>query len=155
ALLAVSLVGNGVFGVLRGVQRSDLEARAQFLAVPAGALCTCVGVLSGWGLWSLVAGSAMQLATQLIWQARASKRLLPWIKPRLTRINPFAIKAYLALSGLALLSQVSDVIDSQWDKVVLSRFVGPAAVTSFQVSTSLVLQAKIVALLPLTPVLAG
>jgi O-antigen/teichoic acid export membrane protein len=155
ALLAISLVGNGVFGVLRGVQRSDIESRAQMLAVPAGAVCTCIGVLVGWGLWSLVAGSAAQLATQLMWEERASKRLLPWVKPRLTRVSRVAVKAYLALSGLALLSQVSDVIDTQWDKIVLSRFVGTAAVTSFQVSTSLVLQAKLVALLPLTPVLAG
>jgi O-antigen/teichoic acid export membrane protein len=56
---------------------------------------------------------------------------------------------------MALLSQISDVVDSQWDKVLLSRYVGSTAVAGFQVGTTLALQAKALALLPAAPLLVA
>jgi O-antigen/teichoic acid export membrane protein len=56
---------------------------------------------------------------------------------------------------MALVSQLSDVVDSQWDKIVLSRYVGAGAVAGFQIGTTLTLQAKAVALLPVLPLLAA
>ena len=47
------------------------------------------------------------------------------------------------------------MVDGQWDKLVLSRYAGPDAVASFQVGTLLVMQAKMLAILPLTPILAA
>lgn len=153
ALLLLTLVGNAYFGVLRGVQRGDVETAAQMLAFPVGAVLTVVGVAVGWGLWALFVGSAAQILVTFAVEWRGARRLVPALRPRLTRLARGATKAYLALSGLALLSQVSDVVDSQWDRLVLSHFVGSGAVTSFQVGTSLVLQGKALALLPLAPLL--
>jgi O-antigen/teichoic acid export membrane protein len=153
ALLAVSLVGNGYFSVLRGMQRGDVEASSQALSTPVGAALTVAGVLAGWDMWALFAGAAAQLAMQFLVEWIRLRRLLPELRLRIGRLTPNLAKAYLGLSTLALVSQVSDVVDSQWDKVVLSHVVGSSAVTSFQVGVMLVLQAKALALLPLAPLL--
>jgi hypothetical protein len=155
ALLAVSLVANGYFGVLRGVQRADIESAGLMLAVPASAAVTGVGVVFGWRLWALFLGSVATLLVTVLWNHAGVRRLVPRLRPRLVVLTRPVMTGYLALSGLALLSQIGDVVDSQWDKVVLSRYVGSAAVTSFQIGTNLVQQGKALALLPLAPLLVS
>ena len=155
AVLAVTLVADGYFGVLRGVQRGDVEATGQMLAAPVSAAVTVGGVLAGWGLWALFLGSVVSLGVTVAWNAAVARRLVPGLRLRLVALHGPIVKGYLAFSGLALLSQISDVVDSQWDKVVLSHFVGSQAVASFQIGTSLVLQAKALALLPLVPLLVA
>ena len=155
AMLAASLVANGYFGVLRGVQRGDVETTGLILSVPASAAVSVLGVSLGWGLWALFLGSLTGLLVAATWNAAGIRRLVPTLAPRLVALNGSLVKGYLALSGLALLSQVGDVVDSQWDKVVLSRYVGSTAVTSFQIGTSLVSQGKALALLPLAPLLVA
>ena len=155
AVLAGSLVANGYFGVLRGVQRGDVEARGMMLAVPASAVVTVVGVSAGWGLWALFLGSVAALLVTVAFNAIGTRRLVPALRLRPVALSRPAVKGYLALSGLALLSQLGDVVDSQWDKVILSRYVGSTAVTSFQIGTNLVLQGKVLALLPLAPLLVA
>jgi O-antigen/teichoic acid export membrane protein len=153
ALLAATIVVNGYFGVLRGIQRSDVEMVARTVALPLGTAVLVGGLFAGWGLWALFAGSAAQAAFQFAMQAIQVRRLLPGLGYRWSLTDRAASLAFLSFSGMALLSQVSDVIDSQWDKLVLSRFVGASSVASFQVGTVLVLQAKALAILPLGPLL--
>lgn len=155
ALLLVTVLGNGYFAVLRGVQRGDVETLAQMAALPVGAAVTIAAVTAGWGIWALFAGSAAQLLVLFGVEWTGVRRLVPTLTPRFTRLAKGTARAYLALSGLALLSQISDVVDSQWDKLVISHFVGSGAVTSFQVGTSVVLQGKAIALLPLAPLLVA
>jgi O-antigen/teichoic acid export membrane protein len=155
ALLLVTLVGNAYFAVLRGVQRGDVETLAQMVALPVGAAVTVVAVIADWSIWALFAGSTAQLLVLFGVEWAGVRRLVPALTPRLTRVTKGTARAYLALSGLALLSQISDVVDSQWDKLVISHFVGSGAVTSFQVGTSVVLQGKAIALLPLAPLLVA
>lgn len=155
AVLAVSLVANGYFGVLRGVQRADVETVGQMVAVPVAAAVTVTGVALSWGLWALFLGSVAQLVVIVAWNRAGARRLVPGLRLRLVSLRTPLLRGYLALSGLALLSQVGDVVDSQWDKIVLSHFIGSSAVASFQIGTGLVLQAKALALLPLVPLLVA
>lgn len=154
-LVAVSLVANGYFGVLRGVQRADVETVGLLLSVPVSAAVTVAGVSLGWGLWALFLGSVAGLAVTVAWSGRGTHRLVPDLRLRLVAVTAPVAKGYLALSGLALLAQIGDVVDSQWDKVILSRYVGSTAVSSFQIGTSLVLQGKALALLPIAPLLVA
>jgi O-antigen/teichoic acid export membrane protein len=153
AVLTITLMANAYFGVLRGLQRGDVEILAQMLAVPVGGGVILLGLAFGWGLWALFAGTVANLLIILGWEWAYTLRLVPFLRPRIVRLSRIAGRGYLALSGLALLSQISDVIDSQWDKLVLSHFVGSSAVTSFQIGTGLALQGKALALLPLGPLL--
>ena len=154
-LLVAALLGNGYFGVLRGVQRGDIETTARTAAVPVGAAVTIAGVAAGWSLWALLFGLAAQLLVSLGWQWVAARRLLPAVRPRFVRMGRAPVKAYLALSSLVLLCQLGDVFDFQWDKLMLSRFVGATAVASYAIGTTLVLQARTLAQLPLLPLLTA
>ncbi|MEA2827455.1 MAG: hypothetical protein QOG43_1894 [Actinomycetota bacterium] len=154
-LLALSLVINGFFGVLAGVQRADVESMAGAAAVPLGAAATVGGILWGWGLWALLAGAVVELAVLLGWKAVAVRRLVPALHPRLVRLTRAQAASYLGLSSLVFVCQLGDVFDFQWDKLMLSRFVGTAAVSSFQVATSLVMGARVLAQLPLAPMLTA
>ena len=152
-VLAFSLVAKGYCGALHGLQRSDVEMAAQAAAVPVGAAVTIAGILAGLGIWAMLVGAIAELLVLVGWQFLRLRRLLPALRPRLARMTRVATRAYLAMSGLVLIGQLSDVVDSQWDKLVLSHFVGSAAVASFQVGTSLVLQAKALVVVPLAPLL--
>lgn len=152
-VLAFSLVTKGYCAALQGLQRTDVEMAAQAVAVPVGAALTVGGILIGWGIWAMLGGALGELLLVFGWQYLRLRRLLPALRPRLVRMTGAAGRAYLALSGLVLISQLSDVVDSQWDKLVLSHFVGSAAVASFQVGTSLVMQGKALVIVPLAPLL--
>ena len=154
-VLGLSLVAKGYCGALHGLQRSDVEMTAQAVAVPLGAVLTIAGIVAGWGIWAMLVGALGELLLLFGWQYLRLRRLLPALRPCLVRMSGGATRAYLALSGLVLVAQLSDVFDSQWDKLVLSHFVGSAAVASFQVGTSLVLQGKALVVVPLAPLLAA
>jgi O-antigen/teichoic acid export membrane protein len=110
---------------------------------------------AGLGLWALFLGTLATVATRWIVQSIAMHTLLPGIHFRIAFPHGAAARGFLSLSALVFLSQLSDVVDSQWDKVVLAHFVGAASVAYFAVATSLLLQLKLVAALPLTPVIAA
>jgi O-antigen/teichoic acid export membrane protein len=154
-LLMASLVTNGYYGVLKGVQRGDVETTAQMLFSPVGAAIAVLGIVLGWGLWALLLGTASQLLLTSAFQSARLGRLVPGLNFRLVRMSTSRTRAYLALSGLVLVGQLSDVVDSQWDKLVLSHFVGSSAVTAFQVGTNLVIQARMLVAVPLVPLLAA
>jgi O-antigen/teichoic acid export membrane protein len=153
--MAANLVLGAHFAALRGVQRSDVETIAQVAALPANAVILVAGVVSGWGLWALLAAQVAGMVVVVLVQGVGTRILLPGLRLRLARASWGVVLSYLSLSTLALVSQVSDVFDSQWDKLVIARFVAADAVTSFHIGTMLGLQAKAVALLPLVPLLAA
>ncbi len=154
-LLGVSIVGAGAWAALPGLQRGDLIARAEVGALLSGLLVTLLGATAGWGLWALLAGSTTQIAFRTLVNLMAMHRVLPEVRVRLVAVDRSSAGGFLTLSWLAMLAQVSDVVDAQWDKIVLSRYAGPDAVASFQIGTLLVLQAKVLAVLPLAPLLAA
>ncbi|NHA69156.1 lipopolysaccharide biosynthesis protein [Phycicoccus flavus] len=154
-VMAANLVLGAHFATLRGLQRSDLQALSQVSALPPYGLALLVGILAGWGLWSLLVAQVVTSVVVGAMQWRALRRLAPDLRLRFPRAPLPVLASYLSLSVLALLSQLGDVVDSQWDKLVISHFIDPTSVTAFHVGTMVVLQAKVLALLPLTPLLAG
>ena len=154
-LLACSLLADGYFAVLRGLQRADVETNSRLVGVVVGTITAIVGIELGWSLWALFAGAAAQDITAIALQAVGTRRVVPELRFRMAPIRGTAWRGLIALSGMALLSQISDVVDSQWDKVLLSRYVGSTAVAGFQVGTSLALQAKALAILPAAPLLVA
>jgi len=154
-LTALTLVADGYLSVLRGVQRSDVQTLATLLGLVVGAAATVALAAAGYGLWSLLLGQVTQAVMRSAVQWVALRRLLPEVRFRIIWPTTARARSFLGLSGLLLLLQVSDVIDSQWDRVALARFVGPASVAFFSIGVLLVLQAKTIVVLAVTPVLAA
>ena len=154
-LLGASLLADGYFAVLRGLQRADVENHSRLIGVVVGTVTAIIGIELGWSLWALLAGAAAQDLTAIALQAIATRRVVPELRFRVPSLRGTAWRGMLSLSGMALVSQISDVVDSQWDKVMLSRYVGSTAVAGFQIGTTLSLQAKAIALLPAAPLLVA
>lgn len=152
--LAVQLVGGVFASCLRGLQRQDLEFLAQLAALVVSAIVTGAGISDGWGLWALVWGQTAAVITGGVIQVLAVRSLRIGIRVRLD-VPGRRHMQYLTLSGLALVSQVSEVFDSQWDRLVVARVVGPEAVASFHVGVSLPSYAKVLAIIPLAPLLVA
>jgi O-antigen/teichoic acid export membrane protein len=152
-IVAFALLVNGYLAILRGLQRSDIESLSTAAATLLGLAVTLIGASAGWRLWALVAGEATQVLVAGSAAIVATHRL--HVRLRLTRIDRRVVAGLVGFGGFAFASQVSDLIDTQWDRLVLSRFVGSTAVTAFTVATSAVLAAKLLALLPLTPLLTS
>jgi O-antigen/teichoic acid export membrane protein len=154
-LLAVSLLADGYFAVLRGIQRADVETNSRTVGLIVGAAVSIIGLEVGWGIWALLAGAAAMDAVGIVVQSFGVRRLIPEVPFRVVSLRSTAWRHLLGFSSLALLSQLSDVVDSQWDKIMLSRYVGSNAVAGFQIGTTIVLQGKALALLPVAPLLVA
>jgi O-antigen/teichoic acid export membrane protein len=154
-LVAFSLVIEGHLAVLRGVQRTDVENLTLAAGVLTGFGTTLGLAYAGFGLWALLLGSSTQLATRWALQLWALRRVLPGLGFGMVWPGIRVASGYLFLSSLVFFNQLAFVVDSQWDRVVLARFVGAASVTFFSLGTTLVLGAQQVALIPLLPILAA
>lgn len=152
-LVGFGLVADGYFSALRGVQRSDLESLCRVLGEVAGSLVTILWVLAGGGLWAVLTGLAVQLAVDYGARFVALRKVVPELGLRLA--GPRGLRIWVAAVGLLTISQVADVIDTQWDKLVLSRYVGSAAAAAYNVGTTLPMQAKVLVVIPLVPLLTA
>jgi O-antigen/teichoic acid export membrane protein len=151
----VTVVCNAFLAALKGLQRSDVEARAQIVAVPLSAATTVLCIRGGADLWSFGAALVVSTAVPLAAQWVSLRRLAPHIVPRPARTSRAEVSSFVGLAGLAALSQVTEILDSQWDKLVVAHLVGPEAVASLHIGTSIALQGKVVALLPLLPLMVA
>jgi O-antigen/teichoic acid export membrane protein len=123
------------------------------VGVVLGASLTLALVFAGYGIWALLAGVAAQLATRWVLQFWALRSLFPGIGFGISWPGLRAARNYIGLSGLVLIGQIAFVVDSQWDRIVLARFVGPASVASFAVGTIIVLGAQQLVFIALAPIL--
>lgn len=153
--LSVSLVLSAYFAVLLGLQRTDFGAYGalvgQLLTVTVGG----AGLVAGYGLAALYAGNlagALFGWTILYFGVR---RCRPQLRLRFSRVSPKRAASYFGLSAVVVLANLSNVVDFQLDKVLLSRYAGSAAAGSYQIGTSLAIQARSVALIPIGFLMAG
>ena len=153
--VCLSILSGVLFAVLRGVQRPDIEAYGALAGVVVQATVTLGGLAVGLGVWSLAWAALAALGSRIGIQYLAVRRLLPDLRLRPCRPRPGTAGTLATLSALALVTQVPEIIDAQWDKVVLSRYAGSAAVGQFELGSSLSLVARGLALLPLLPLLAA
>lgn len=155
AILAVRLVAGAQLAALRGIQRTDVESISQIAGLVVNVTALLIGLSAGGGLVALLIAFALSTATSLVYQGRQLRQLVPPLRWRWARPERATLTPLMAGSSLALFSQVSDIFDTQWDKLVISHYVSPAAVASFHIGATLTLQAKALAVLPLAPLLSA
>lgn len=155
ALVATGMVVGGFYGVLGGLQRGDVETWSGLAGGVVAAGMTAVLAVAGHGIWALYWGAFAGGMVGLFGPALAVRRLAPGLRPLPVRMSPAAVRGYLAVSALVLIPSISNVIDFQFDKVVLARYVGPEASADYQLGTMLVTQLRGVAIVPLALLLAG
>lgn len=154
-VLGLSLASNGYFAVLPGVQRADFENLGALLAVVVGGATTVGLVYAGAGVWALFWGGAAQVVAAGAVQLRGMLTLPATLRPTLARLKGARARGYIGLSALLLFSQISNVVDFEFDKVVLARYVDASASAQYDIGTTAVLQTRMFTLIPLGIALAG
>lgn len=155
-LLSVSVVNGGLFSVAAGLQRADFENVTILVSGLASAIVTVVGVrVLGLGLWGMAWGAVAGVAVLVAGQIWATRRVAPDLRWPFTTVGRRTITSFFAVSTLLFVSQLGDVVDFQYDKIILSRYIGADAAGQYQLGTMLSLQLRLLALLPMTILLAG
>ncbi len=154
-LVAIGLVGNGYFGILAGLQRTDYQSWSGIASLLIAAAVTVGGIALGFGIWALLLAAYVQLLVGWIGPAIGLRRVVPAMRFRLTKVSPAVVLGFVGMPAMIILASASALFDMQFDKFVLTRTVGPSASAMFQIGSQLVLSAKAVALIPLAILLAG
>lgn len=154
-LLVVSVLSGALFGLLRGLQRPDVEAYGAIAGLLTTAVTSVVLLLAGLGVWALYGTALAAYLVRVAVQYAGVRRLAPDVRLRPARLQRGGRRATAQLTGLALLTQVPEVVNAQWDKLVLSRYTGSGGVAQYELGSSLGLQSRALALLPLLPLLAA
>ena len=154
-LLVLSVLSGAMFGTLRGLQRPDVENLGAIAGLAVTVAVTIVLLRLGLGVWALYWAALLSYATRVAVQYVGLRRLVPELRLRPGRLRRGTRRATASLTGLALLTQVPEVVNAQWDKLVLSNGVGSSAVAQYELGSSLGLQSRTLALLPLLPLLAA
>lgn len=154
-ILAVNVTNASLFGIASGLQRGDIENFTTVVAALAGAVTMVLTVREfHLGLHGMVIGTIVSTVILIAGQQYAARALTPYAWP-FSRVTRRGMAGYLGVSGLLFVSQLADVVDVQFDKVVLSKFVDSAAVTEYQIGTMLSLNLRAFALVPVALLLAG
>ena len=154
-LLLLSVLSGALFGTLKGLQRPDIENLGAIAGLLVTALVSVVLLRAGLDIWALYWAALAAYATRVAIQYAGLRRLAPELRLRPGALPRGTRRATATLSGAALLTQVPEVVNAQWDKLVLSRYEGSSTVAQYELGSSLGLQARVLALLPLISLLAA
>ena len=155
AQVSLQLVLSGYFSVLKGLQRSEFSAYARTASQVASAAVTFVFLVLDYGLWALLFGTVAGSLTAWLILWRAVHRVRPHLRLRLRAMPVRTAASYMALSLVIITGNVANLIDYQFDKVVLSKLEGPATAGSYQLGSVLSIQSRALALLPIALMLAA
>jgi O-antigen/teichoic acid export membrane protein len=155
ALMSVGLIMSGWLAALGGLQRSDYAAWGGLSGLILGTGITVACAMHGFGLWSLLAGTAVQSVSCWALPALGLRRLRPGMKLRFARIGLRTALAYVRMPAMIVAASLSNVFAYQFDKLVLSHYRGPAATGLYQIGLNVVLQLQVLSLLPMGILLAS
>jgi Na+-driven multidrug efflux pump len=127
-LLVLSVLSGALFGTLKGLQRPDVENLGAIAGLLVTALVSVVLLRAGLDVWALYWAALSAYATRVVIQYAGLRRLAPQLRLRPGALPRGTRRATATLSGAALLTQIPEVVNAQWDKLVLSHYEGSATV---------------------------
>src|SRR5579862_811156 len=137
---ALSFPSRVFTGFLIANLRYDLMVGAELVALAVRTSLILSVLLLGHGLvamaWATLAGGV----TAMLLQAWATLRKYPWLRLRLNAAGAGLTRSLASYSIFSFAGQVSDRLRFQADPVVISMFVGLAAVTHYRIASTLALQ---------------
>jgi O-antigen/teichoic acid export membrane protein len=124
-------------GVLDATLQFDIQSWLAFLGLALRTGLTVWAIHAGGGLmalaWVMLLASVPTITLQ-IWNAR---RVAPWARLKGTPIGEKRTRSFFAYSIYTFITAIADTLRFQVDPLVITSFVGLAAVTHYRVASAL------------------
>jgi O-antigen/teichoic acid export membrane protein len=151
----VALVTQTFAAVLQGVQRGDRENLAWTAGLGTYVVVLVSGLLAGLTWQALLLASAASTLVGMTVILRSIATILPEVRVRWGPVSLGETRVLLTASGILVVTQLSDVIDTQVDKLLLVRYTAPAHAAWYDVGASVVGGLRSFALIGLVVLLPG
>ena len=144
-------------GVLEAELRFDIRAWLGLLVLALRTGLSVLAVLSGHGLLALAWAMVIPSISDMVLQAWVARRTVPWARIDNVSIDPTRTKNIMSYSAYTTIAYIADILRFQIDPLVITGFIGLAAVTHHRVASALAqyhLQMVIMSVGMLWPVLS-
>jgi len=138
----IALIGFGVANiatvfssVLSGIQRTDMFNMLVAILLPVKFLALFVALDLGYGLIGLMIADAIVSVGSIIPLALVAKRCYPPLALRHVEYDAQMMKRLLRFGSQLQVSRLAELIQFQFDKILLSRFIGLQAVSLYDIGS--------------------
>src|SRR5215831_20153666 len=135
---AISNISAMLLAVFKGIQRMDKSNSLEIRLSILNAAGTIVFLRIGWGIFGLAANALLNASVAVIVTWSAVKRMIPKIGMSLN-LDKTLLRDMLAYGMKMQVSSIGGVVSFQVPKLIISRFLGTAAVSFYEVSSRLTL----------------
>jgi O-antigen/teichoic acid export membrane protein len=131
--LGIGIPASAAPSILMGLQRYDLVNGIYAMSTLIGAGVTVVVLYAGGGLIGMVAATIPVLILTTLTNVFAIHRVRPDLAPAVHRADRRRFRSILTYSSSAFAYQVSGVLQSKSDEVIVGRFLAVALVTPYSI----------------------
>lgn len=121
-------------GVLATTLRFDIETILDFIGMVLRTGLSVVAIEAGWGLLGLACITLLSSLPVMLLQMYYAKREAAWARLEWAGIDRQKVKSLFSYSIFTSISSVADTLRFSLDSVVISGFIGLAAVTHYKVA---------------------
>lgn len=121
-------------GVLDAQLRFDIQTALDFLGTILRTILTVVVIRAGWGLLGLAWITLLSSLPVFFLQMCFARREAPWARLEVTAMDWQKVKSLFSYSAFTSISSIADTLRFSLDAIVVSAFVGLAAVTHYKVA---------------------
>jgi O-antigen/teichoic acid export membrane protein len=133
----LALVLQPYVGVLQALGRFDLIAGLDVVTLILRAVLIVGALSAGYGVFALAWITCLSSLPRLAVSIYLSRRLLPWLRYERQPASSATTKTLFGYSFYMLIARVADTLRSNTDSLVITAFVGLAAVTPYGIAASL------------------
>jgi len=126
-----SSIGSVFASILSGIQRTDLLSIIMSIAFAVKLAAMSATLVLGWGISAMVSADVLTTVLTSIPLYLASKRCLPYLEIRFRSYDHALMKTLLRFGSHLQVSRVAEAILLQFDKLLISRFVGLSSVSMY------------------------
>jgi O-antigen/teichoic acid export membrane protein len=131
--LGIGIPASAAPSTLMGLQRYDLVNGIYAISTLVGAAVTVIVLYAGGGLVGMVAATIPVLILTTLMNVFAIHKVRPDLAPSLRSVDRHDFRSILTYSSSSFAYQVSGVLQSKSDEVIVGRFLGVALVTPYSI----------------------
>jgi O-antigen/teichoic acid export membrane protein len=122
--------------VFKGIQRMDISNSIEVRTSVVNVIGTVLFLEAGWGIFGLAVNSVLTQLIAVVWTWWTVRHFMPKIRLG-WHLNPHLLKEMFSYGAKIQVSQVGNLVCFNVDKLIISRFLGVATVSFYEVGSRL------------------